>query len=135
MFVLCLRSLSCGGHLERKTFILQSSTYLVSNQSLYPLLAPYKLISKHIEKEVEGDKVLLTCQSEGYPQSAVEWQDGRLQRHSPNTTTTTTPEHLVKITSQIQVSSSEENNYTCSFTNDALSATFHIPGNALCLPS
>lgn len=107
----------------------------VAHLSLYLLLAPYKLISKHIEKTVVGDKVLLTCQSEGYPQSAVEWQDGRLQRRSPNSTTTTTPEHLVKITSQIQVSSSEENNYTCSFMNGALSATFHIPGNGLCLPS
>ncbi|XP_037835228.1 programmed cell death 1 ligand 1 isoform X2 [Kryptolebias marmoratus] len=89
--------------------------------------APYKSISKHVEKTAEGDKVLLTCQSEGYPESPVEWVDRRLQRLSANTTTTPTPDHLIQITSQIEVGASEKSNYTCSFRNDALSATFHIP--------
>lgn len=104
-----------------------------ANLNFDPLLAPYKQISKHLEKTAEGDEVLLTCQAEGYPESSVEWQDGRSQRHSPSTTATTTPDDRFKITSQIKVSRSEKNNYTCSFANDATSATFHIPGIFLCL--
>ncbi|KAM4719232.1 programmed cell death 1 ligand 1-like [Anableps anableps] len=89
--------------------------------------APYKSVSKRIERTAEGDKVVLTCQSEGYPQSPVVWQDGQTERHSPNTTATTTPDGLFKVTSQIEVSSSEKNNYTCNFIEDGYSATFRIP--------
>ncbi|KAK5620189.1 hypothetical protein CRENBAI_000686, partial [Crenichthys baileyi] len=89
--------------------------------------APYNSVSKKIERTAEGDKVVLTCKSEGYPQSPVVWHDGHLQRHSPNTTATTTPDSLFRVTSQIEVSSSEKNNYTCNFTKDGYSATFHIP--------
>ncbi|XP_054896383.1 programmed cell death 1 ligand 1-like isoform X3 [Poeciliopsis prolifica] len=90
--------------------------------------APYHSVSKQIERTAEGDKVVLTCQSEGYPQSPVVWQDGRLQSYSSNTTATTTPGGLIKVISQIEVSSSEKTNYTCNFTKDHSSATFHIPG-------
>ncbi|XP_041825113.1 programmed cell death 1 ligand 1-like isoform X2 [Melanotaenia boesemani] len=89
--------------------------------------APYKSVTKYIEKTAEEDVVLLTCQSQGYPESNVTWQDKLLQRHSSNTTTKLTPDQLYKITSQIQVNPSEKNNYTCTFTNDGYSATFHIP--------
>ncbi|XP_054896382.1 programmed cell death 1 ligand 1-like isoform X2 [Poeciliopsis prolifica] len=89
--------------------------------------APYHSVSKQIERTAEGDKVVLTCQSEGYPQSPVVWQDGRLQSYSSNTTATTTPGGLIKVISQIEVSSSEKTNYTCNFTKDHSSATFHIP--------
>uniref|UniRef100_A0A3B5L6T6 Ig-like domain-containing protein n=1 Tax=Xiphophorus couchianus TaxID=32473 RepID=A0A3B5L6T6_9TELE len=89
--------------------------------------APYHSVSKQIERTAEGDKVVLTCQSEGYPQSPVVWQDGHLQSYSSNTTTTTTPDGLIKVVSQIEVSSSEKTKYTCNFTKDHSSATFHIP--------
>ncbi|XP_071322563.1 uncharacterized protein [Trachinotus anak] len=89
--------------------------------------ARYKAVTKHVEKAAEGDEVLLTCQSEGYPQSPVVWQDERLHRIKPNTTAVSTPDQLFKITSQIRVSSSDTKNYTCNFTNDGLSATFHVP--------
>ncbi|KAM4528083.1 uncharacterized protein PAE49_000042 isoform 2-T2 [Odontesthes bonariensis] len=89
--------------------------------------APYKSVTKRIETTPSGDKVLLTCQSEGYPQSSVVWSDGHMQRYSPNTSAVTTPDQLFKITSQIRVSSSEKNNYTCNFTSDGYSATFHVP--------
>ncbi|XP_032426896.1 programmed cell death 1 ligand 1 isoform X1 [Xiphophorus hellerii] len=89
--------------------------------------APYHSVSKQIERTAEGDKLVLTCQSEGYPQSPVVWQDGHLQSYSSNTTTTTTPDGLIKVVSQIEVSSSEKTKYTCNFTKDHSSATFHIP--------
>ncbi|KAF7669549.1 hypothetical protein LDENG_00155660 [Lucifuga dentata] len=89
--------------------------------------APYKTVTKHIQKSAEGDEVLLTCQSEGFPQSSVEWQDKNLQRLDSNTTAVPTPDQLFKVTSQIQVSSSDKSNYTCRFTNDGYLATFHIP--------
>ncbi|KAM7393016.1 hypothetical protein PAMA_007910 [Pampus argenteus] len=89
--------------------------------------APYKAVTKHIEETAEGDKVLLTCQSEGYPESPVVWQDGHQQTLNANTTSVSTQDQLFKVTSQILVRSSDKNNYTCSFTNDGHSATFHIP--------
>ncbi|XP_045923000.1 butyrophilin subfamily 2 member A2-like isoform X2 [Micropterus dolomieu] len=89
--------------------------------------APYKAVTKHIEKIAEGDEVLLTCQSEGYPETSVMWQDGHLRSINANTTSVSTPDQLFKVTSQILVRSSDKNNYTCNFTNDGHSATFHIP--------
>nr|XP_046231802.1 coxsackievirus and adenovirus receptor homolog [Scatophagus argus] len=89
--------------------------------------APYKAVTKRIQKAADGDEVLLTCQSEGYPESSVVWQDGRLQRFSPNTTVVSTPDQLFKVTSEIRVPSAEKNNYTCNFTSDGYSETFHIP--------
>ncbi|XP_015236525.1 PREDICTED: programmed cell death 1 ligand 1-like isoform X2 [Cyprinodon variegatus] len=93
--------------------------------------APYKSITKRIETTAEGDKVVLTCQSEGYPESVVVWQNGNLQEHHPNTTTKPAPDNLFKVTSHIEVSSTEKNNYTCNFTKDGYSATFHIPDEIL----
>lgn len=75
--------------------------------------------------------MLLSCESEGYPESSVTWQDGHLQRIDPSTTAVSTPEQLFKVTSEIRVPSLDKNNYTCSFTNDGISATFHIPGEYL----
>ncbi|XP_022617793.1 CD276 antigen-like [Seriola dumerili] len=91
------------------------------------IIAPFKAVTKRIEKAAEGDEVLLTCQSEGYPESPVVWQDGHLQRIKPNTTVVSTPDQLFNITSQIRVSSLSENNYTCNFTNHGNSTTFHVP--------
>ncbi|KAI9524734.1 hypothetical protein NQZ68_016743 [Dissostichus eleginoides] len=91
------------------------------------VVAPYKSVTKHIEKAAGGDELLLSCQSEGYPESPVMWQDGHLKTLNPNTTAVTTPQQLVKVTSQIHVGSSAKNNYTCIFTKDGSSATFKIP--------
>ncbi|XP_030005069.1 butyrophilin subfamily 1 member A1 [Sphaeramia orbicularis] len=91
------------------------------------VIAPYKTVTKHIQKTAEGDGVLLTCQSEGYPESEVLWHNGHLQSLKPNTTSVSTAEQLYKVTSQIHVTSSDKNNYTCSFGNGGASATFHIP--------
>ncbi|XP_053196196.1 uncharacterized protein LOC128380411 [Scomber japonicus] len=89
--------------------------------------APYKAVTKHIQEVAEQDELLLTCQSEGYPESTVVWQDGQGQNIIPNTTFVSTPDQLIKVTSQIRIRSLEKNNYTCRFTNDGHSATFHIP--------
>ncbi|KAM6903048.1 uncharacterized protein FYW49_016555 [Xenentodon cancila] len=89
--------------------------------------AAYKSVTKRIERTGEKDALLLTCQSEGYPESAVAWEDGHQQRPRAVNTTASGPDPLFKITSQIQVSSAEKNNYTCSFVNDGYSTTFHIP--------
>lgn len=84
-------------------------------------------MTKHIQKAAEGNEVLLTCQSEGYPESSVIWQDAHLQTIEARTIAAPTPDQLFKVTSEIRVPSSERNNYTCTF-KDGHSATFHIPG-------
>lgn len=89
--------------------------------------APYKTVFKHVERVAEADQVLLTCRSEGWPESRVVWQDAHMQTHQGNTTVVSKPQQLFQISSQIKVSSLEENNYTCHFTNDGTSTTFHIP--------
>lgn len=89
--------------------------------------APYKNVTKHIQKVEEGDEVLLTCQSEGYPRSPVRWQDGHRRSITSNSTDKSSPNQLFKVTSQIRVKSSDKNNYTCTFMNGGYSATFDIP--------
>ncbi|XP_034457955.1 CD276 antigen-like isoform X2 [Hippoglossus hippoglossus] len=91
------------------------------------VVAPYKSVTKRIEKTAEGHHVLLTCQSEGYPESSVVWQDGRLKELRPNTTAVPTANQLFKVTSQIRVSARDKNNYTCNITNDGRVATFQVP--------
>lgn len=98
------------------------------NRMSFSSLASYKSVTKHIERAATGDEVLITCQSEGYPKSTVEWQNGNLKTLNPNTTAESTPDQIFRITSQIKVSSSEKNNYTCKFTKDGSSATIYIPG-------
>ncbi|KAM9306252.1 uncharacterized protein KZ484_026747 [Pholidichthys leucotaenia] len=89
--------------------------------------APYKTVTKHVERSAEGSEVLLTCLSEGYPESPVVWKDSHQHRHTPNTTIAPTKEKLFKITSQIRVSASKQDSYWCNFTNDGYTETFHIP--------
>lgn len=91
-------------------------------------IAPYKSVRKRIKKAPEGGQVLLSCEAEGYPGTSVVWQGAHLQNLRPNTTSVSTPDELFKVISQIRVSSSDRNNYTCSFSNDGYNATFHIPG-------
>ncbi|KAK5851920.1 hypothetical protein PBY51_023433 [Eleginops maclovinus] len=91
------------------------------------VVAPYKSVTKHIEKAAGGDDMLLTCLSEGYPESPVMWQNGQHQTLSSNTTSVTTPEQLVQVTSRIRVRSSAKDSYKCIFTKDGSSATFQIP--------
>uniref|UniRef100_UPI003AB0A90C programmed cell death 1 ligand 1-like n=1 Tax=Centroberyx gerrardi TaxID=166262 RepID=UPI003AB0A90C len=89
--------------------------------------APYKTVTKRIQKSSEGDEVQLTCESEGYPTASVIWTDRNIQRISSNTSAVTTPDQLFRVTSKIQVRSSEKNNYTCNFTDGGPSARFDIP--------
>ncbi|XP_026153861.1 programmed cell death 1 ligand 1-like [Mastacembelus armatus] len=91
------------------------------------VIAPYKKVVQHIEKTPDGNKVQLTCQSEGYPESSVVWNNGHLQRLNADTKVVPTEDKLFLITSQIYVSPSDINNYTCNFTNGDHSATFFIP--------
>ncbi|KAM6901225.1 uncharacterized protein PEZ65_019392 [Lycodopsis pacificus] len=91
------------------------------------VVAPYNTVTKHIQKAADKDEMLLTCQSRGYPESSVTWQDGHLQTLNPDTTAVSTADQLFTVTSQIRVRSSDKNNYTCFFTQDGNSATFHIP--------
>ncbi|XP_061148753.1 programmed cell death 1 ligand 2-like isoform X3 [Syngnathus typhle] len=91
--------------------------------------APYKTVTKTISKTVTGGKLVLNCQSEGYPMSTVAWEDGhgRNLNASTSTSVVTTEEGLYRITSGIQVASSQKNNYTCRFDSSSTSATFLIP--------
>ncbi|XP_068430844.1 butyrophilin subfamily 1 member A1-like [Clinocottus analis] len=95
------------------------------------VVAPYEAVTKCIQKEDEEDEALLTCQSQGYPKSSVVWQDGHLQRLTSNTSSVSSADQRFTVTSQIRVRSSDKNNYTCVFTNDGNSATFHIPDEIL----
>lgn len=91
--------------------------------------APYKAVAKRIQKAADEGWLLLTCQSQGYPDSSVTWHNGHLQRPpGPDTTAVSTEDLLYTVTSQIRVRSTDKNNYTCSFAQDGNSATFHIPG-------
>ncbi|XP_068508871.1 programmed cell death 1 ligand 1 isoform X5 [Syngnathus scovelli] len=89
--------------------------------------APYKTVTKTISKTVTGGKLVLTCQSEGYPMSTVAWEDGHGRKLNASTSVVTTEEGLYRITSGIQVGSSQKNNYTCRFDSRSSSATFLIP--------
>lgn len=92
--------------------------------------APYKSVSKHIQRAADGAGLLLTCQSKGYPGTAVVWRDAQLHNLNSNTSSVSMPDQRVQVTSQLLVSSSDQNNnYTCNFTADGVSATFHLPGN------
>ncbi|XP_061763721.1 programmed cell death 1 ligand 1-like isoform X2 [Nerophis ophidion] len=93
--------------------------------------APYKTVSKHIRKSAEGAELVLGCQSEGYPESAVSWQDAGRRVLAANTTVRPTQARLFRVSSQIHVASLQENNYTCTFDTGGSSATFHIPGLTL----
>ncbi|KAM9793378.1 programmed cell death 1 ligand 1-like isoform 2-T3 [Syngnathus typhle] len=89
--------------------------------------APYKTVTKTISKTVTGGKLVLNCQSEGYPMSTVAWEDGHGRNLNGITSVVTTEEGLYRITSGIQVGSSQKNNYTCRFDSSSTSATFLIP--------
>ncbi|XP_068609323.1 programmed cell death 1 ligand 1-like [Brachionichthys hirsutus] len=96
--------------------------------------APYKTVTKHIQKTADGHELLLTCQSEGHPESSVTWQNGLLLTLNSSATSGSTPNRLFKVTSQIRVPSRDKNNYTCTFINDGYSAVFHIPDDVPIIP-
>ncbi|TMS08017.1 Programmed cell death 1 ligand 1 [Larimichthys crocea] len=76
----------------------------------------------------------LICQSKGYPDTSVTWLDGQQRKLNSSLTVTITPDQLYIVTSEIRVRSSVKNNYTCRFTTDGSSATFHIPDEILIVP-
>lgn len=91
--------------------------------------APYKTVSKHLQKAADGEQLLLTCQSEGHPRTAAVWRDGHAQAINSSTSFELTPQQLFRASSQIHVPSALRNNYTCSFPHGGNSATFHITGD------
>ncbi|XP_055009467.1 uncharacterized protein LOC110174177 isoform X2 [Boleophthalmus pectinirostris] len=88
------------------------------------VFAPFKSIDKRISKISERE-VRLICQSEGYPQPEVTWHNGHQFEIKPITTIETTVDQLFKITTQINVTTLDKNNYTCNFMDN--SATIQIP--------
>uniref|UniRef100_A0A3B4BMK8 Ig-like domain-containing protein n=1 Tax=Periophthalmus magnuspinnatus TaxID=409849 RepID=A0A3B4BMK8_9GOBI len=82
-------------------------------------------IDKRIVKVSERGDVGLICQSEGYPQPEVTWHNGDHFEMKPFTTTEITVDQLFRVTTQINVTTMDKNNYTCNFTNK--SATIQIP--------
>lgn len=90
--------------------------------------APYKSVSRHLQKAGEGEQLLLTCQSEGHPKTSAVWWDGRGQAINSSTSFESMPQQLYRASSQIRVPSALRNNYTCSFPHGGGSVTFHIPG-------
>ncbi|XP_055081710.1 CD276 antigen homolog [Periophthalmus magnuspinnatus] len=89
------------------------------------VFAPFKSIDKRIVKVSERGDVGLICQSEGYPQPEVTWHNGDHFEMKPFTTTEITVDQLFRVTTQINVTTMDKNNYTCNFTNK--SATIQIP--------
>ncbi|CAF93166.1 unnamed protein product [Tetraodon nigroviridis] len=90
--------------------------------------APYKTVTKHLQRVEGGDEALLTCQSEGLPKSSVQWLDGHGRPLNASTTATVTPQQLIRVTSRIQVRFHDDSNYTCSF-DGGVSATFVLRGD------
>lgn len=91
--------------------------------------APYKTVTKHLQRVEGGDEALLTCQSEGLPKSSVQWLDGHGRPLNASTTATVTPQQLIRVTSWIQVRFHDDSNYTCSF-DGGVSATFVLRGES-----
>lgn len=91
--------------------------------------APYKTVTKRLRKVDRGDEALLTCQSEGYPESSVQWWDGHGRPLNATTTAALTPQQLVRVTSEIRVRFPEDSNYTCGFSG-GYTATFILPGDS-----
>uniref|UniRef100_H3CH82 Ig-like domain-containing protein n=1 Tax=Tetraodon nigroviridis TaxID=99883 RepID=H3CH82_TETNG len=95
--------------------------------------APYKTVTKHLQRVEGGDEALLTCQSEGLPKSSVQWLDGHGRPLNASTTATVTPQQLIRVTSRIQVRFHDDSNYTCSF-DGGVSATFVLREQLLAPP-
>ncbi|XP_061525919.1 programmed cell death 1 ligand 1-like [Phycodurus eques] len=89
--------------------------------------APFKKVTKDIVKTGKEGELVLTCQSEGYPKSKVTWEDNHRQELNASTTVVVTEDGLFRVTTQIRVASSQENNYTCSFNSSGSSRSFFIP--------
>ncbi|XP_057675569.1 programmed cell death 1 ligand 1-like [Corythoichthys intestinalis] len=90
--------------------------------------APYKTVTKNITESETGRELVLSCQSEGYPMTAVAWLDAHRQHLNASTNIESTQDQLLRITTKIRVGSSQRNNYTCRFQSSGSSAAFLIPG-------
>ncbi|XP_066566825.1 programmed cell death 1 ligand 1 isoform X2 [Amia ocellicauda] len=94
--------------------------------------AAYKPIKKDIRKTEEDNMVELSCQSEGYPLTSVLWRDatGKKLSMKANTTYFKTVKHLFHLSSQVIITTTNNNTYTCTFLDEAgmgFSASFKIP--------
>lgn len=92
--------------------------------------APYRTVTKRLQKVDPGDEVLLSCQADGYPESSVLWWDGHGRPlNASSTSAAVTPQQLFTVTSQIRVRFHDDSNYTCGFSG-GYSATFVLPGES-----
>lgn len=91
--------------------------------------APYKTVTKRLQKVDGSDEALLTCQSDGYPEPSVQWWDGHGRPVNASTAVARTPQQLFAVTSEIRVRFPDDNNYTCSF-GGGYSATFLLAGDS-----
>lgn len=91
--------------------------------------APYRTVTKRLQKLDQGDEALLSCQADGYPESSVQWWDGRGRPLNASTTAAVTPQQLFTVTSQVRVRFHDDSNYTCGFSG-GYSATFVLPGDS-----
>ncbi|TWW65981.1 T-lymphocyte activation antigen CD80 [Takifugu flavidus] len=90
---------------------------------LLSVTAPYKTVTKRLQKVDGGDEALLTCQADGYPEPSVQWWDGHGRPVNATTAVAPTPQQLFAVTSEIRVRFPDDNNYTCIF-GGGYSATF-----------
>ncbi|NP_001177293.1 B7-H1/DC protein precursor [Takifugu rubripes] len=90
---------------------------------LLSVTAPYKTVTKRLQKVDGGDEALLTCQADGYPEPSVQWRDGHGRPVNASTAVAPTPQQLFAVTSEIRVRFPDDNNYTCIF-GGGYSATF-----------
>uniref|UniRef100_A0A8C6UFI2 Ig-like domain-containing protein n=1 Tax=Neogobius melanostomus TaxID=47308 RepID=A0A8C6UFI2_9GOBI len=91
------------------------------------IFAPFKTIDKRIEKVPGREELMLTCQSEGFPQPEVMWHNnGQQLKSKPITTTATTEDQLLEITTQINVTSLEKKTTPAVSQNTLLHLKFQV---------
>lgn len=82
-----------------------------------------------------GNKWKLTCQSEGYPQAEVIWQNREYEdlTDKANTSYETGSDQLYRVTSTLTIKSRTDEIFYCIFWNKELqentSVVLHIAGN------
>ncbi|KAM6230348.1 programmed cell death 1 ligand 1 isoform 2-T5 [Porphyrio hochstetteri] len=97
--------------------------------------APYRTITKGIVS-AGGNEWKLTCQSEGYPQAAVIWQNREYEDLTDKASTSyeTGSDQLYRVTSTLTVKNRINESFSCIFWNKELqentSATLHIADSA-----
>ncbi|NXP56351.1 PD1L1 protein, partial [Heliornis fulica] len=83
--------------------------------------APYRTITKGIMSTGDNEWKL-TCQSDGYPQAAVIWQNGEFEDVTDKASTSyeTGSDQLYRVTSTLRIKSRIEEIFSCIFWNKEL---------------